>query len=202
MQSMSAPTQTSETTQPQPDQPQPAQPQPDQPQTTQTPAQPQAKDGPAHSQTPDPLARDLYALVIYMHKDCNSDLFEAVGALDLTLTQIKLLHFLEDAEEPLTLKDGAGLVKVSLPAASRLVDDLVRRGLAERHEDLEDRRMKRVTLTDDGRAAIRRLNAARLSGLQEFVDRLNGPERELLQTAVAKLLERPEVAACRPEESP
>jgi DNA-binding MarR family transcriptional regulator len=152
------------------------------------------------TQATDALAADLYALVIYIHKDCNSDLFEAVGALDLTLTQIKFLHYLEDAEEPLTLKDAAGLVKVSLPAASRLVDDLVRRGFVERHEDLEDRRMKRVSPTEDGRAVTRRLNAARLSGLQQFVGNLDDPERELLGTAVAKLLERSEIAACRPED--
>jgi DNA-binding MarR family transcriptional regulator len=146
------------------------------------------------------LASDLYALVIYLHKECNSDLFEAVGALELTLTQIKLMHHLEEAEEPLTLKQGAELVKVSLPAASRLVDDLVRRGFAERHEDLEDRRMKRISLTEDGRAVIRRLNAARLSGLQKFTETLSDSERELVQTALAELLERPEVAACRPED--
>jgi DNA-binding MarR family transcriptional regulator len=154
----------------------------------------------APTQTTDALAADLYALVIHIHKDCNSDLFEAVGALDLTLTQIKLLHFLEEAEEPLTLKEAAGLVKVSLPAASRLVEDLVRRGFVERQEDLEDRRMKRVSPTEDGRAVTRRLNAARLSGLQQFVGNLSGSERELLQTAVGKLLERPEIAACRPED--
>ena len=33
---------------------------------------------------------------MFLHKNCNSDLFEAVGALELTLTQIKLLHHLED----------------------------------------------------------------------------------------------------------
>jgi DNA-binding MarR family transcriptional regulator len=146
------------------------------------------------------LASDVYALVTYIHKECNSDLFEAVGVLELTLTQIKLLHYLEDADRPLTLKEGAELVKVSLPAASRLVDDLVRRGFADRHEDLEDRRMKRLSLTDDGRAVIRRLNAARLSGLQKFTETLTDRERDLLQAALSELLERPEVAACRPED--
>ncbi len=153
----------------------------------------------APTQTPTQLASDLYALVIYLHKECNSDLFEAVGALELTLTQIKLMHHLEDVEAPLSLKKSAELVKVSLPAASRLVDDLVRRGFAERHEDLEDRRMKRVSLTEDGRAVIRRLNAARLNGLQKFTETLTDSERELIHAALSKLLERSEVADCRPE---
>lgn len=147
------------------------------------------------------LADDLYALVIFLHKHCNSDLFEAVGALELTLTQIKLLHHLEEATHPLTLKQGAELVNISLPAASRTVDDLVRRGFAERHEDLEDRRMKRVSLTEEGRAVIRRLNAARRSGLQKFTEELSDAERRSLGVALAELLDRPEIADCRPERS-
>jgi DNA-binding MarR family transcriptional regulator len=145
------------------------------------------------------LAADLYALVVHLHKHCNSDLFEAVGALELSLTQIKLLHNLEDAPRELTLKEGAELVHVSMPAASRMVDDLVRRGFVERNEDVEDRRMKRVRLTDSGRSVIRRLNAARLSGLEQFTLSLSPSERQALAAALESLLARPDVAACRPE---
>jgi DNA-binding MarR family transcriptional regulator len=145
------------------------------------------------------LASDLYALVVFVHKTCTSDLFEAVGALDLTLTQIKLLHHLEGAEHELTLKEAAESVLVSLPAASRMVDDLVRRGFVERHEDAKDRRMKRVSLTDDGGCVIRRLNAARFSRLEQFTQTLTDDERRKLSAALSKLLERDEIAACRPE---
>ena len=145
------------------------------------------------------LAGDLYALVVFLHKNCNADLFEAFGALDLSLTQVKLLHHLEDQPRELTLKEAAELVHVSLPAASRMVDDLVRRGFAQRREDEEDRRMKRVCLTDGGRTVIRRLNAARLSGLEQFAKTLTTAERRSLASALAKLLDREDVAACRPE---
>ena len=146
------------------------------------------------------LAGDLYALVVYLHKNCNSDLFEAVGALELSLTQIKLLHFLEDAEAPITLKEGAELVHVSLPAASRLVEDLVRRGYVARDEDTDDRRMKRIAATEAGLAVTRRLNRARLSGLTQFIESLTDPERDAVQRALAILTERDAVAACRPED--
>jgi DNA-binding MarR family transcriptional regulator len=145
------------------------------------------------------LAADLYAFVVYLHKNCNSDLFEAVGALELSLTQIKLLQQLEDVPHELTLKEAAGLVHVSLPAASRMVDDLVQRGFVERNEDSEDRRMKRVRLTDRGRSVIGRLNAARLSGLEQFALGLSPDERNSLAQALDSLLARAEVAACRPE---
>jgi DNA-binding MarR family transcriptional regulator len=145
------------------------------------------------------LAEDLYAVVVYVHKNCNADLFEAVGALELTITQIKLLHQLEESDRELTLKEAAELVLLSLPAMSRTVDDLVRRGFVERNEDAEDRRMKRIRLTEAGRAASGRLNAARLNGLQRFTENLNENERSKLATALEALLQRDEVAACRPE---
>jgi len=147
------------------------------------------------------LAGDLYALIVFLHKNCNADLFEAVGALELSLSQIKLLHHLEDQPRELSLKEAAEVVHVSMPAASRMVDDLVRRGFAQRREDEDDRRMKRVALTDDGRAAIRRLNAARLSGLEQFAHDLTTTERRSLANALTSLLERGDIAACRPEEA-
>ena len=148
------------------------------------------------------LAADLYALVVYLHKHCNSDLFEAVGTLDLSLTQIKLLHHLEDASSELTLKEAAESVHVSLPAASRMVDDLVRRGFVARTEDAEDRRMKRVRLTDSGGQVIRQLNAARQNGFETFAHTLSPTEHEQLARALATLLEqRPDLADCRPEEA-
>jgi DNA-binding MarR family transcriptional regulator len=145
------------------------------------------------------IAEAMYALIVHVHKNCNSDLFEAVGMLDLTLTQIKLLHHLEEPHVELSIKELAELVVLSLPAASRTVDDLVRRGFVERREDPEDRRMKRVRATEEGRRANRRLNAARLSGLRKFTDSLTGVERDAVASALGVLLERPEIKACLPE---
>lgn len=133
-----------------------------------------------------------------MQRHCNADLFETVGALELTLTQTKLLHQLERADAPITLGQAAALVHLSLPAASRTVEDLVRRGYVERREDAEDRRMKRIGLSAAGRTVTRRLNAGRLSGLESFVTQLTDTERAKLGEAIGLLLEREEIAACRP----
>lgn len=146
------------------------------------------------------LGGGLYALITYLHKSCQADVFEAVGALELTMTQIKVLHHLDQHDRSLTVKEAAEVVSLSLPAASRAIDDLVRRGFAQRQEDLADRRMKQVSITDQGRAAIRRLNAARLRGLEEFVETLSSQQRTRLSSALAKLLERPDIAACRLED--
>jgi DNA-binding MarR family transcriptional regulator len=157
-------------------------------------------NSPRETVSTDELSGGLYALITYLHKSCQADVFEAVGALELTMTQIKVLHYLEQNDRSLTVKEAAEVVSLSLPAASRAIDDLVRRGFAERQEDLADRRMKQVSITDKGRAAIRRLNAARLRGLEEFVETLSSQQRARLSSALGKLLERPDIAACRLED--
>ena len=58
--------------------------------------------------------------------------------------------------------------------------------MVQRHEDAEDRRMKRIQLTDEGRAVIRRVNAARLDGLEQFTENLNDDERRLLAGALSR----------------
>jgi DNA-binding MarR family transcriptional regulator len=166
---------------------------------TTTTAPTKATSGPANVTTEE-LGSALYALITFLHKSCQADVFEAVGALELTMTQIKVLHHLEQHDHSLTVKEAAEVVSLSLPAASRAIDDLVRRGFAGRQEDLADRRMKRVSITDRGRAAIRRLNAARLRGLEEFVETLSSQQRARLSSALAKLLERRDIATCRLED--
>ena len=156
--------------------------------------------GAATSAPADPaLAADLYAFVVYLHKNATADLFEALGALDVTMSQTKLLQKLEHADGELTLKQAAEMLLLSLPAVSRAVDDLVRRGMVERHEDVADRRMKRIRLTEAGRAIIAKLNGARLQGLEEFTTTLQDDERDALVGALERLLKRPDMAACRPE---
>jgi DNA-binding MarR family transcriptional regulator len=143
------------------------------------------------------LAADLYALISHLHRNCTADLFEAVGAVELSLSQVKLLHHVDDATSELTLKQAAEAIHLSLPAASRLVEDLVARGLVERHEDVEDRRMKRIRLTDQGRVVVARVNAARLSGLENFVTTLDRTDRQALGEVLARLLARDGISGSR-----
>ena len=166
---------------------------------TAAPGQPNAQKANRSSLDDKALAADLYALISHLHKNCNADLFEAVGALELSLSQIKLLHHLDQPGSELTLKQGAEAIHVSLPAASRLVDDLVCRGCVERHEDATDRRMKRIRLTDQGRVVIARINAARLTGLEQFITTLGDAERQALHRVLTQLLSREEIASLRPE---
>jgi DNA-binding MarR family transcriptional regulator len=144
------------------------------------------------------LARDLLAVMLYIHKHSGQDFYVLVEELDLTLTQLKALHVLDIAAEETSVKElGEGL-GLSLPAASRTVDGLLRRGYLERREDDRDRRVKRVRLTSAGRDAVARLNEARLAGLEAFASTLSDTERDRLGGAIESLLAREEIRACRP----
>jgi DNA-binding MarR family transcriptional regulator len=141
----------------------------------------------------------MYALASYLMRAANVGTFEAIAELDLSFTQIKALCALEAEGEEGSVKALAEALGVSLPAMSRAVDGLFERGLVEREEHSEDRRMKRVRLTGQGRTVPNALTAARLSALSELIGSLDNEEAEALGQALALILtRRPEIAAYRP----
>ena len=77
---------------------------------------------------------------------------------DLTFSQMTALHQLR-AQAPLTVTVLAERARLSLPAMSHLVERLVRRGLAERRENPENRREKLVVPTAPGLAIVNRMDA-------------------------------------------
>jgi len=142
----------------------------------------------------------MYALAAFMMRSANVGTFNAITELDLSFTQIKALCALEHEGEGGSVKSLADTLGVSLPAMSRSVDGLFERGLVGREEDREDRRMKRIRLTDTGRRVPLALNEARLSALSELVGSLAEDEAESLGTALSLIVERHEdIAAYRPD---
>jgi len=149
----------------------------------------------------EPLTRDMFALASYLLRTANVRTFKTIGELDMSFTQLKVLSALEMDGEECSVKALADSMGVSLAAMSRAVDGLFERGFVERDEDPADRRMKRVSLTADGRAVPLALNAARLSALQETIGSLSDDEAQALEHALALILERhEEIAAYRPSE--
>jgi DNA-binding MarR family transcriptional regulator len=141
----------------------------------------------------------MYALAAYMMRSANVGTFNAIAELDLSFTQIKALCALESDGQERSVKALADSLGVSLPAMSRAVDGLFERGFVGREEDKNDRRMKRVRLTESGRTVPLALNEARLSALQELIGSLTGEEADALEGALGLIMERrEEIAAYRP----
>jgi DNA-binding MarR family transcriptional regulator len=141
-----------------------------------------------------------YRLGAVMLKCFGGDGGAAIRAIDesgLTFTQMKVLLTVagEQSDEGAPAqKLVAEKLGLSLASASRAVDDLVRQGLVARTEDERDRRMRRLTPTAEGQGLADRVLAARLEGLGHFAASLSEHERELLEPALALLLEREEIA--------
>lgn len=104
--------------------------------------------------------------------------------LDLGISHVKALHTLQYCGCELSVKEVSERLSLSLPGASRTVDALLKRGLLERREDPDDRRMRRVGLTDAGRDAIARVESARLEGLEAWAAGLTPEQRTRLLDAL------------------
>jgi DNA-binding MarR family transcriptional regulator len=124
------------------------------------------------------------------------EFFRTLEESGLTLTQCKVLTALaaKAQREPQAAKDIAAGTGASLPTVSRAVEVLVRRNLVRRDEDTDDRRVRNLTLTEDGERLARQLLAARMDGLAAFIADLTPAQRRKLSTALDSLLEREAVA--------
>jgi DNA-binding MarR family transcriptional regulator len=137
--------------------------------------------------SPNELAAELLDLWSHLLRGSSQQMFAVLGELDLTLTQMKTLGMLDACVDEVSVKELSERLGLSLPATSRTVDGLLRRGFLSRHEDQEDRRIKRVRLTDAGRDIVQRLNTARLQGLEAYATSLSDEQRTTLMAALRDL---------------
>jgi DNA-binding MarR family transcriptional regulator len=130
------------------------------------------------------LAQDLQRFFHRVMKGDQGELLALVAELDLTMPQIRAMFVLDTTDHALALTELAPQMGLSVAAAGRAVDRMVRDGLISRTEDPVDRRVKRLALTDSGQAAIGRLAEARLAGLRRFAATLGERERDALTGAL------------------
>lgn len=79
-------------------------------------------------------------------------LSEATPGLELTLPQWRVLVILGEADDGVTVSEVASQIGVTVPATSRQLRRLERRGLVVSGPDEHDRRATRVRLTASGRS--------------------------------------------------
>jgi DNA-binding MarR family transcriptional regulator len=147
--------------------------------------------------TPDTPARGLAAV------DTLTDYLEriAVGAVgltaraleladtgfELTFPQWRALLVLGEGDDGSRIGEVAARVGVTLPATSRLLRRLERRGLTTLAVDEQDRRATRARLTDRGRAVREAILAHRRAALREIAFRLSAPERLNLTSGLREI---------------
>lgn len=141
----------------------------------------------------DPLDADLlhHSIVQLRHAVLRDGFLLAVRAMDqfeLSVAQMATLMLLE-AEGGATVGSLAADLGRSLSAASRLIDQMVRRELIARHEDSLDRRIKRVTLTTRGRELIELVQRQRSEAQRLVMEALTEDERAEVMRGMALLAE-------------
>jgi DNA-binding MarR family transcriptional regulator len=142
----------------------------------------------------DPFVRDLGGFLKYLLAYGQGSFYEVVAELDLSLTQIRILHLLCRDTEEASLKWLADETGNSMPTVSRSVDGLVHRNLVTRVENPSDRRAKTIKATDEALEIAGRLIGLRLAGLEEFARSLEPQERAALAAALKPIVEREDVA--------
>lgn len=78
---------------------------------------------------------------------------------------------------------------VTTAAASQLVDRLVNMDLLERTEDPDDRRVKRITITDVGRALVRQGIEDRLKWMKDLANNLSPTQQKEILSSLRTLTE-------------
>jgi len=149
------------------------------------------RDKRAADTSPAAVARDMLAVLLQVQRQPGDETAATLDELGLSVTHLRALAVLHVQDE-LPIGELAEKVSLSVPATSRTVEALHARGLLERRECPEDRRVKRVTLTAAGRDAFRRINQARRGAFERFAADLPEDDRVRLAQALAPIAARAE----------
>ena len=116
---------------------------------------------------------------------------DLVASLGLSLTQFEVLNRLRRAgTHGLRMSDLASRLVLSPSGVTRAVDQLERRGLVERSVFEGDRRGSLATLTEEGRALLRRATTVHVQGLRaHLLDHVSRTELEHLVATLEAVLD-------------
>jgi DNA-binding MarR family transcriptional regulator len=145
-----------------------------------------APDAAEHVSAAD-LAKELNALWMHLMREGTPRIYEALDDLGLSMAHMKALLALDGCAAEVSVKDYAEHAGCSLPNASRMAEALLKRGFAERREDADDRRVRRLRISPAGREAVRRLDAARLEGLEAYTAAMTPEQRTALHAALTAI---------------
>ncbi len=134
------------------------------------------------------LARNLSQFRRALLRDGMLDAVRALGDFDVSLPQLVTLLLLEEQGEP-TIKQMSEALGRSVSATGRLLDQLVRRGLVSRREDDRDRRVKRVAITEQGRAFVASMERHRAGAQLAVMQQLTPEEQAEVMRAMMLLAE-------------
>ena len=126
-------------------------------------------------------------LVRILHWCCDQTMTEALNKMDLTASQGRLMAFLAHrGEQPTYAKDVEAEFHLSHPTVSGLLSRLEQKDFLELKTDPNDRRSKRIVISEKGLACHERMHATIIENESRIVQGFTEEEKALL----AQLLQR------------
>ena len=112
------------------------------------------------------------------------------GLLELPVAQLRVLNVLGRGPEERspTMSELAEALGVTLSTTTQIAERVEKRGLVERrHSDPDDRRVVRLTLTDEGRRLMQERRLIRHGRIEAAMDQLTPAQQEALTAAMEPL---------------
>ncbi|HBG74458.1 MAG: hypothetical protein A2X25_14150 [Chloroflexi bacterium GWB2_49_20] len=124
---------------------------------------------------------------IYMHRSM-SDFKRFMEETGLSFSHVNILMRLFHGGMSGVSEIGEQM-GITNAAASQTVDRLVQMGMIRRTEDPQDRRAKKLELTQEGRVIIEKGVDARSKWIENLADNLNPDQQEMITSALTLLTE-------------
>ena len=125
-----------------------------------------------------------------LKKSGEAHILGVARGLDLSFSQMRALFVLADSQRELAVHELASLLGLSMATAGRAVQGLTKADMVTRREDDQDRRVKRVRLSEHGRQFVDGLLQAHRAAVRECLESLSDHERDQLSQALAPILAR------------
>jgi DNA-binding MarR family transcriptional regulator len=136
----------------------------------------------------EPLASVLQEWIgIVMHRSMRS-MIRYMKENDLSASQIGALFQIHHGRS--NISDLAERLGITTAAASQMLERLVQQDIIRRSEDPEDRRAKRLVLTEKGQRILRESIQIRRGWLEELASALSFNEKQQVIAAMRLLIER------------
>lgn len=100
-----------------------------------------------------------------------SEIMNYLQANDISMPRYMVLHLLETSEG-VTISETATQLHLTLGSTSQLIDRLEQDGYVSRHDDDDDRRIKRIFLLEKGRTLVEEVRTIRIQSLQHQLGKL------------------------------
>lgn len=128
--------------------------------------------------------REVCGMIVELSRRVDGHLRSHLNGTELTASQATALR---ELQSPLTMHQLADRMSCEASNVTFIVDRLEAGGLVQRNADPDDRRIKRVSLTDDGKS--RRLRLMRQLAKDSPLAGLTNQERVRLSRLLAKAIQ-------------